>query len=72
MKPKAELIRLVKVDNKIIVDKTQKIQARGFYVSKDLSVIEKLKKSKALNRAFKTEVPEALFEEVEKLCKQTS
>ena len=70
MKPKSELIRLVRLDGKIVVDKKQKIQQRGFYVSRDAETLKNLKKSKALNRAFKCEVPESIYDEVMKECQK--
>ncbi len=70
MKPKQSLLRLVKVDGKIIVDKKQKVQSRGFYVSKDPEIVAKLKKTKALNRAFKMEVKDETYDEVMKSCQQ--
>ena len=68
MKPKSELIRLVNLNGKIVVDKKQKMQQRGFYVSSDAETLKNLKKSKALNRAFKCEVPESVYDEVMKEC----
>ena len=70
MKPKSELIRLVSVDGKIVVDKKQKIQKRGFYVSRDAETLKNLKKSKALNRAFKAPVADSVYDEVMKECQK--
>lgn len=72
MKPKSELIRLVSIDGKIVVDKKQKIQKRGFYVSRDAETLKNLKKSKALNRAFKTQVAESIYDEVMAACQKES
>ena len=68
MLPKSELIRIVKVNDKIIVDEKQKIQSRGFYVSKDLEALKDFKKKKVLNKAFKMEVAEKVYDEVILLC----
>ena len=62
--PKSELIRLVKQDGKIIIDKNNKIQCRGAWVCKSSDCISKLKKSKSLNRAFKCEVPNEVYEQI--------
>ena len=70
MKPKKELLRLVKIDGKIVLDKKQKVQARGFYVSRDPEILARLKKSKALNRAFKMEIKDEVYDEVMKSCQQ--
>lgn len=64
MKPKSELIRLVKADNKIFIDTKQKMQGRGLWVCKSEECLSKLKKSKCLNRAFKCEVPENVYDEI--------
>jgi len=55
--------RIVKTkDNQIVLDKAQKMQARGVYLCFKDSCKEKLYKTKALNRAFKTFVPEEIYE----------
>ena len=68
MKPKSELLRLVKVDDKIVVDKKQKVQQRGFYISRDAEILKNFKKSKALNKVFKMQVSESVYDEVLKEC----
>jgi len=71
-KPKTELLRLVKVNGKIVLDEKQNIQTRGVYISKDKEALKNLQKSKCLNRAFKTEVPKEVYEEVMNLCSKAS
>lgn len=68
MKPKTELIRLVKKDGQIMVDAKQRIQGRGVWISKDEKVLQNLRKSKCLNRAFKCEVSDDVYRQVEELC----
>ena len=68
MKPKSELLRLVKKDGKIVVDKNKKAQCRGFYVSSDPEILKNLKKTKALNKVFKMQVEDSVYEEVLKEC----
>ncbi len=70
LKPKQELIRLVKVGDKVVVDEKQKMQGRGVWISKDFEIIQRLKKTRALNRAFKCEVGVEVYDQVEKLCSQ--
>ena len=72
MLPKSKLLRLVKIDDKIIVDKKQKLQARGCYISRDPEVLKNLKKSKALNKAFKKEIEDKVYDEVMALCNEAS
>ena len=63
MKTKSELIRVVKnKENEIFVDKTFKANGRGAYICPDKNCFEKLKKSKALSRAFECEIPETVYD----------
>lgn len=64
LKPKNELIRLVKVDNKVLIDEKQKLQGRGVWICLDENCLSKLKKSKCLNRAFKCEVDEEIYAKI--------
>ena len=62
-KPKKDLIRVVKdKENKIFIDKTGKANGRGAYLFNDKNCLEKAIKSKALNRAFTTEISEEVYE----------
>ncbi|MBQ8762160.1 MAG: YlxR family protein [Clostridia bacterium] len=65
MLPKSELVRLVKVNGKILIDKKNNIQTRGVWVCRSSECIAKLKKTKCLNRAFKCDVPEEVYKEIE-------
>lgn len=53
MKPKSELLRLVSVDGKAVIDVTSKIQSRGAYVCKSEKCINSLKKKKCVARTLK-------------------
>lgn len=46
--PKSSLIRLVKVDDKVIVDLTGKLNGHGAYIAKSPEALEKLKKNKKI------------------------
>lgn len=62
---KKDLIRVVKNnDNKVFVDLTGKVNGRGAYIKKNLEVLEKAKKSKALDRNLEVEVPNEIYEEL--------
>jgi predicted RNA-binding protein YlxR (DUF448 family) len=62
---KRELLRIVKnKEGEIFVDKTMKANGRGAYICKCEECIKKAIKSKALNRAFKTEVPAEVYEKL--------
>ena len=62
---KKTLLRVVKnKDGEIFVDKTGKANERGAYVCKDRNCYQKLCKQKALNRAFKCEVPQEVYQKI--------
>lgn len=66
MKPKQELIRVVRnKEGHVFVDPTGKKNGRGAYLSKDMDVIRKAKKTGTLNQQFHTNVDEAIFDELE-------
>ena len=68
--PKQELLRVVKtVDNTVVVDLTGKVNGHGAYIKKDLAVLEKAKKSKALDRALETTINQEIYLEIEKIIK---
>ena len=66
--PKQELIRIVKTpDNEVKIDVTGKLNGHGAYIKKDLEILSKAKKTKALNRALEIEIPENIYEELEQI-----
>ena len=66
MKPKNECIRVVRTtDDTYVVDSTGKLNGRGAYVCKNPTCLEKCKKTKALNKAFKHNVNEQVYLKVE-------
>ncbi len=65
MKPKKELIRVVKNGDEIKLDKTGKANGRGAYICNDKECIAKLKKQKLLNRVFSCNVEEGVYTAIE-------
>lgn len=66
--PKIELIRVVRTpEGEVLVDETGKLNGRGAYLKKDKEVFDKARKSKILNRHLEIEVPDSVFEELNKL-----
>ena len=62
-KDKKDLIRIVKnKDNEILVDKTGKLNGRGAYICNNVECLEKLKKSKRLNRVFEINISDEIYE----------
>lgn len=67
MKPKRELIRVVKSpEGKISLDFKGKMPGRGAYVCTDCACLKKARKSKALERAFSAQIPDEIYEELER------
>lgn len=65
MKSKEKLLRVCKnKQGEFFIDLTQKTEGRGAYVCKGGECIGKLKKNRGLNRAFKTQVPEEIYDEI--------
>lgn len=62
--PKKELLRIVKFNDEIKVDPSGKLNGKGCYIKKDISVLEKLKKEKTLNKIFETDIEESIYEEI--------
>ena len=71
MKPKSELIRLVKMPRGIIIDKKQKLDGRGVWVDRNIECIKNLKKRKALERKFKCAINDELYEEIYKFVDES-
>ena len=62
---KQELIRVVRTPNQeVIVDITGKANGRGAYLKKDLTVFEKAKKSKVLDKILEIEVKDEIYEKL--------
>ncbi len=63
MKDKRELIRVVKdKEGNIFVDETGRKNGRGAYVCRNQECFNKLQKQKILNKAFKTNVDDKVYE----------
>ena len=67
MKPKAELLRVVKSpESEISLDSTGKKNGRGAYLCHSATCLEKAVKSKRLERTFQTAVPNEVYESLKK------
>ena len=67
MKPKRELIRVVKSpEGQISLDKTGRSPGRGAYVCPELACLQKARKSKRLERVFASAIPEEVYDALEK------
>lgn len=65
---KKNLIRVVKTSDGIIIDPSGKLNGRGFYLKKDIEVINKAKKDKILDHLFNENVLDEVYESAIKEC----
>ena len=62
-KDKKDLIRIVKNNNNDInIDKTGKLDGRGAYICDDVNCLEKVKKSKRLEKVFDMKISEEIYD----------
>lgn len=65
---KKELIRIVRTPEQTVeIDLTGKKNGKGAYIKLTKETIELEKKKKALNKALEIEIPNSIYEELEKL-----
>ena len=66
MKPKRELIRVVKTtDGEILLDTTGKVNGRGAYVCGCMECLKKVRKQNALSHAFSMKVEGDIYDRLE-------
>lgn len=69
--PKQELLRVVKDNTGIVaIDLTGKSNGRGAYIKKDVQVLEKAKKNKALEKHLECSIPEEIYEEIRNIIEK--
>ena len=65
MKPKRELVRVVKSpEGEIVLDRTGKAPGRGAYICPDAACLKKAEKCRALERAFSSQIPRVVYDEL--------
>ena len=66
--PKKELIRIVRTpDGNVEIDETGKKNGRGAYLKRSIEALEVAKKKKAFARSLECQIPQELYEELQKL-----
>lgn len=66
MKPKKELVRVVKSpQGEISMDLRGKAPGRGAYVCRSLECLRRARKSRALERGFDTTIPQEVYNRLE-------
>ena len=69
--PKRELLRIVRTkDGDILVDETGKMNGHGAYIKKDLAVLEKARKTKALDRYLEVSITDSVYEEIQTIMEK--
>ncbi|MGN1338184.1 MAG: RNase P modulator RnpM [Candidatus Coprovivens sp.] len=68
--PKKDLLRVVRdKEGNITVDETGKANGRGAYLKKDSTVIEKARKTKALEKILEVTIPDSIYDEMLNIIK---
>lgn len=63
MKPKRELVRIVRSpEGEISIDLSGKKNGRGAYICPRVDCLAALKKTKRLEKAFETKIPDEIYE----------
>lgn len=71
MKPKRELIRVVKsAEGDISLDFKGKKPGRGAYVCPNGQCLKRARKSRALERAFSCQIPEDIYDQLQEQMEQ--
>jgi predicted RNA-binding protein YlxR (DUF448 family) len=67
--PKMSLLRVVEFNGVVSIDLKGKSNGRGVYLKKSLDVIVKARKIKALEKALKIQIDDAIYDQLETLAK---
>ena len=66
--PKAELLRIVRTpDGIVMADISGKLNGKGAYIKRDITVLEKAKKSKILERVLETEISDKVYDQINEI-----
>lgn len=69
--PKKELLRIVRTPEGLVeIDLSGKMNGRGAYIKKEISVVEMAKKNRALEKALEVTIPEEFWEKLENTLKK--
>ncbi len=68
--PKQELLRIVKTkDDQVFVDPSGKMNGRGCYIKKQLSVVDKAQKSKRIDKHLGITIEDNIYETMRRLIR---
>lgn len=69
--PKKEMLRVLRTpDGEVVLDTTGKKSGRGAYICPKASCFKKARKSARISRALECEIPEALYDAMEKAIEE--
>ena len=69
--PKQELLRIVRTpEGEVNADETGKLNGRGAYIKKDVSVLEKAIKSKLLEKRLECTIEDSVYEEIRQIIEK--
>lgn len=67
MKSKKDLLRILRTDQEeILLDATGRKNGRGAYICPDAQCLKRAKKSKGLERSFKMQIPDEIYDSLTK------
>lgn len=70
MKPKKELVRVVKTpEDEILMDLTGRMNGRGAYICRDVECLKKARKSKRIEKSFQCSIPDEVYDKMEQELK---
>ncbi len=65
MKPKKELVRIVKTpEEEIVLDLTGKKNGRGAYICRSAECLKKARKSKRIEKSFQCQIPDEVYDKM--------
>lgn len=65
MLPKQDLIRLVVTDEGVVIDRSQKMDGRGYWISKNKDVIALARKRHAFSKVLKKNIDDSIYQKLE-------
>ena len=66
--PKKDLLRIVRTpESEVKVDISGKLNGKGAYISKSIDALNLAKKNKVLDKALEIEVPDSVYDEIERI-----
>ena len=66
--PKKDLLRIVRTpEGEVKVDLTGKLNGKGAYLSRSMEALQIARKKKVFDRALEIEIPEEIYQEIERI-----